>query len=186
MTMPRSLSCAVQKRDLWLQKIRQEPCKYDYASFFKLRGAKTRPLTPKDTPRTIQIWLCLVLYALIPKHSLLARCKNQTFVSERYAKNHANMTMPRFLSCARCKNETFNSERYAKNHANMTMPRSLNVNPKTFAFGAEQKRDLWLRNSKNHANMAMPRSLRFNPETFAFGAGSLLKLLFLIGNRCCK
>ena len=31
--------------------------------------------------------------------------------------------------------------------------------------------------------MTMPRSLSVNPETFAFGAGSLLKLLFLIGNR---
>ena len=34
--------------------------------------------------------------------------------------------------------------------------------------------------------MTMPRSLSVNPETFAFGAGSLLKLLFLIGNRGCK
>ena len=32
----------------------------------------------------------------------------------------------------------------------------------------------------------MPRSLSVNPKTFAFGAGSLLKLLFLIGNRGCK
>ena len=59
------------------------------------------------------------------------------------------MTMPRSLSVWP-QNIRFShgaktrpdSERYAKNHANITMPPSLSVNPKAFAFGAVQKRDL--------------------------------------------
>ena len=61
--------------------------------------------------------------------------------SDDYASFFKRVT-PKHSLLVRCKNETYDSETYAKNHANMTMPRSLSVNPKTFAFGTVQKRDL--------------------------------------------
>ena len=81
----------------------QKPCKYDYALFFK---------------------------HVTIKHSLLARCKNETYDSGTYAfmkqtehrakkpckydyVSFSKCVTPKHSLLARCKNETYDSETYA-------------------------------------------------------------------------
>ena len=63
------------------------PCKYDYASLFK---------------------------RVTPKHSLLARCKNETYDSQTFAfMKQTEHRAKRHSLLARCKNETYDFETYA-------------------------------------------------------------------------